>query len=249
MQSSSIRKRKQLLLPEFSSKKQKVEDEQQHISKKSLKEQIESFGSQANLVYEPHYFSESDQKELISHLDNIDWQRVTYKARGTTIRTPRLTFCYGQLGEAQEEVRWKGKSFKTEPFPSWLQQICDRIQNESGLQFNACILNCYENESDSITWHVDAEKFLAHANVASISLGQHRTFKYRVNGKVHSVPLESGSLSILVNGLEHHVPKVPKQQLSKRYNITLRQVKGNEGLGNYYFYNRGEAYQIESSQS
>lgn len=245
MQSSSSRKRKQLLLPDFvSNKKQKVEDKCRTAATKPIKEQIQSFGNQANLVYEPRYFSESEQQELISHLDNINWQRVIYKARGTTIRTPRLTFCYGQLGETQEEVQWKGKSFKTEPFPNWLQQICNRIQNDSGLIFNACILNCYENGSDSITWHVDAEKFLAHANVASISLCQPRTFKYRVNGKVHSVHLESGSLSILVNGLEHSVPKVPKQQLSKRYNITLRQVKGKEGLGNYYFYNRGEAYQI-----
>lgn len=143
-----------------------------------------------------------------------------------------------------EIVKWKGIEFETDPFPQWLKEIKNNIESDTKLEFNSCILNMYEDNNDSISFHVDAERFLKHNAIASLSLGDSRIFKYKKNGKINTIELKSGSLSLLLNGLEHSIPKSKNIQ-NIRYNITFRCLKDNHGLGNYYRYNRGTKYEIE----
>jgi alkylated DNA repair dioxygenase AlkB len=203
-----------------------------------IKNEIDLFekinnSNESDIIYIKDYLTISMQENIIEKLEKIDWQSVEYQMYGKTITTPRKTFCYGQFEDNKYIVKWKGKEFETEPFPKWLKEIRNNIENDTKLEFNSCILNLYEDNNDSISFHVDAEKFLRHNTIASLSIGNSRTFKYKKDGKINSIELQSGSLSLLLNGLEHSIPK-SKNIKNIRYNITFRCLKDNYGLGNYY---------------
>ena len=139
----------------------------------------------------------------------------------------------------------------------------EKAEQLTGKKFNATILNQYSSGNDSINWHQDDETFLQHAIVASYSIGAERPFRAKIgkkisknlqiflkevlDGKVHEVSMKSGSLGILINGVEHCVPKKKMDEI--RYNITFRCLGKVEGFGNYYHYNRGAKYQLEDKKS
>eukprot|EP01112_Ceratiomyxa_fruticulosa_P010797 TRINITY_DN2868_c0_g4_i1.p1 TRINITY_DN2868_c0_g4~~TRINITY_DN2868_c0_g4_i1.p1 ORF type:complete len:298 (-),score=47.70 TRINITY_DN2868_c0_g4_i1:145-1038(-) len=233
--------------------------------------------------YTPQFLALEEQTELIKHLNDVPWSKVKYTNKfDQAITTPRHTFCYGtpqNFGESAQ-VEYKGCFFVTEKIPEWLEKIKVNVEKYVGFEFNAIILNNYTDGNEYISWHKDDEAFLKHNTVASLSLGASRTFQVRrvteSSHKKHksmrdsssscsssekksysntSVILISGSLCVLYNGIEHHLPKeapISFKGMKNRYNITFRSLKdfklGDKmsGWGNYYYYNRGGDYQIKT---
>eukprot|EP01111_Echinosteliopsis_oligospora_P009006 TRINITY_DN2557_c0_g1_i1.p1 TRINITY_DN2557_c0_g1~~TRINITY_DN2557_c0_g1_i1.p1 ORF type:complete len:391 (+),score=111.82 TRINITY_DN2557_c0_g1_i1:89-1174(+) len=200
--------------------------------------------------YNPSFFSEEEQDDIIRHLDQVPWQKVTYTKFGKPRSTPRHTYCYGtpaSNGVDPVRVSYAGAPYFTEGIPSWLLDIKSKVEKATGYTYNAIILNNYVTEGEYISWHTDDERFLDHTTVASLSFGALRTFKVRTSplGAICkmkkkpkkdemegteeiSVTLLSGSLSVLYNGIEHALPKetpTPFKNMSNRYNITFRCLK------------------------
>ncbi|WP_370519238.1 alpha-ketoglutarate-dependent dioxygenase AlkB [Flavobacterium sp. Sd200] len=108
-----------------------------------------------------------------------------------------------------------------------------KVEQETGLQFNAVLLNLYCDGNDSVAWHSDKEhKIGRNPNIASLTFGQTRPFRFRhkTNKKAGQVeiPLHHGTL-LLMSGTtnthwEHHIPKSSKDMLP-RVNLTFRQLK------------------------
>jgi len=200
---------------------------------------LSDFGAGISLWYHPTYLTEEVQQQLVSYLNTFLFCEVAYPKFGQVRKTPRLTYCYGQW-ESQSVASYRGKSFQTEPIPIWLQQLKAPIEEYFGLTFNAVIMNKYVDGQHQIGWHKDDEQFLAHQTIASITLGTERDFQFRAGEKTqtHELSLKSGSLTVFGDGLYHSLPKRTKC-CGVRYNITFRSVQSAQGIGNYYYYNRG----------
>lgn len=208
---------------------------------------ITNFGN-ISAQYIPNYVAPLLLEELFKFLSSeepthkglniVPYTRVSYEKFAKMRFTPRLTWCYGQYN-GEPLASYRGQSFKTEPIPQWLLDIKAPIEKYLGVDFNAAILNKYEDGENYIGWHQDDEEFLEHHVIASISIGAERDFQMRSDkkGMIHEIKLKSGSL-VIFNGVLHSLPK-RKKVSGVRFNITFRKVKSNHGIGNYYYYNRG----------
>lgn len=200
---------------------------------------IIDFGDDINAMFIPDFICEDDLVKYFDNLSKVPFCRVTYQKYGKTRSTPRSTYCYGQYN-GLTSARYRGKEFPTETIPEWLESLKKEVEMVTLCDYNAVLINKYENGADYICWHQDDESFLEHKTVASISIGCERDFMFKAveKGQVHKIKLSNGSLFVLNDGLWHHIPKRANAK-SIRYNITFRKVKDNNGIGNYYYYNRG----------
>ena len=63
-----------------------------------------------------------------------------------------------------------------------LQRIKHLLEESTGLEFNSMLANLYRDGHDSLAWHADNERSLGpDPTIASISLGDSRTFQMRKN--------------------------------------------------------------------
>jgi alkylated DNA repair dioxygenase AlkB len=205
---------------------------------------ISSFTSGINAFYHPNYILPEVQTQIIDYLNHFRYSQVHYPKFGKERYTPRQTYCYGQF-KNEPIASYRGKSFQTEPIPEWLNQLKTPIEEWVGLDFNAVIMNRYSSGQEYIGWHQDDETFLEHQTIASVTLGADRAFQFRSRPKesIQEITLRSGSLLLFSDGLLHSLPKRARVN-TVRYNITFRKVNSNRGIGNYYYYNRGNDYAL-----
>ena len=159
-----------------------------------------------------------------SLLHNTPWHEYEMPMYDKIVTAPRMIAWYGATDENGSTVL------------SWtpeLLEIKEKVQLETGLEFNAVLLNLYRNGNDSVAWHSDKEhKIGQNPNIASVTFGQTRPFRFRHKtdksvGQLE-IPLHHGTL-LLMSGTtntfwEHHIPKSAKLMLP-RINLTFRQIK------------------------
>ena len=113
-------------------------------------------------------------------------------------------------------------------------RVTGESTQETGIEFNAVLLNLYRNGNDSVAWHSDKEHMIGkNPRIASVTFGQTRPFRLRHKSKVPpqlKIPLHHGTL-LLMSGTtntfwEHHIPKSSKEMLP-RINLTFRLVRHN----------------------
>ena len=160
-------------------------------------------------------------------LHNTPWHEYQMPMYDKVVTAPRMIAWYGEQEEAGENA-W--------PWTPELMQLREKVQNETGLSFNAVLLNLYRNGNDSVAWHSDKEnKIGKNPNIASITFGQTRPFRFRhkldKNLEHLEIPLHHGTL-LLMSGTtytfwEHHIPKSAKEMLP-RINLTFRQVQNGD---------------------
>jgi len=159
-----------------------------------------------------------------SLLNNTPWREYQMPMYDKIVTAPRMVAWYG----TREETGVNTLAWTTE-----LSELRSQVEKETGLMFNAVLLNLYRNGNDSVAWHSDKEHRIgSNPNIASVTFGQTRPFKFRhkTNKDVGQVeiPLHHGTL-LLMSGTtnthwEHHIPKSAKEMLP-RINLTFRQVK------------------------
>jgi len=148
-----------------------------------------------------------------------------------TVITPRLTAWYGN-----DRKSYDSADNNTSSSNSWTPELFslkERIEKESGYQFNGVLLNLYRDNNDSVAWHRDKEsRYGKRPVIASISLGQTRNFDFRKKDhhqSKYSLPLPHGSLLIMKGDLqenwEHRIAKstIP---MKERINLTFRLTNG-----------------------
>jgi len=159
-----------------------------------------------------------------SLLNNTSWREYQMPMYDKIVTAPRMVAWYGTREGAGEN---------TLPWTPELSELRSQVEKETGLMFNAVLLNLYRNGNDSVAWHSDKEHRIgSNPNIASVTFGQTRPFKFRHKtdkdiGQVE-IPLHHGTL-LLMSGTtnthwEHHIPKSAKEMLP-RINLTFRQVK------------------------
>lgn len=143
---------------------------------------------------------------------------------GKKIPVPREESLFGE----DFKYAYRGEIIKAEPWPDFLSEARNRIQELSSFTFNFAVGNRYLNGKDSIGWHSDDFSQIGkRPAVASLSLGSTRKFKlkHKESGKTADYKLESGSLLIMLPGCQddwlHAVPKTSRE-VGERINWTFR---------------------------
>jgi alkylated DNA repair dioxygenase AlkB len=157
-----------------------------------------------------------------SLLHNTPWREYEMPMYDKIVIAPRMVAWYGPTGAGENTPAWT-------PELLFLKQ---KVENETGLYFNAVLLNLYRNGGDSVAWHSDKEHRTGkNPNIASLTFGQTRPFRFRHKTDKSlpqvEIPLHHGTL-LLMSGTtntfwEHHIPKSAKDMLP-RINLTFRKV-------------------------
>jgi alkylated DNA repair dioxygenase AlkB len=162
-------------------------------------------------------------------LDETPWCQEKITLWGKEHWQPRLTAWYGDAGT---DYSYSGIFLVPNVWTPTLRQIKSDIEALTGYRFNSVLLNLYRDERDSVGWHADAERELGHEPViASLSLGETRTFKFkhrtRREFKPLSIDLTDGSLLIMAGSTQqfwlHGVDKERKTK-GPRINLTFRNI-------------------------
>lgn len=182
-----------------------------------------------HVVYQPRFLGATEADALLDELaQHLAWRQDQIKIYGRWVNIPRLQAWYG---DAKAHYHYSGLSLEPQPFPQTLNQLKQKIEEESGYSFNAVLANYYRNGQDTMGWHSDNEKELGRNPViASISLGHPRRFqfKHRQNKALRrEVKLANGSLLLMAGATQHHwLHGIPKEAkiAEPRINLTFRYI-------------------------
>ncbi len=177
------------------------------------------------LMLHEGFIPKAEADQYYRHLlEATPWREYQMPMYDKIVTAPRMVAWYGAAEEAGESaLQWT---------PALLQ-LREKVEKETGMNFNAVLLNLYRNGNDSVAWHSDREHLIGqNPNIASLTFGQTRPFRFRHKSRKDigqlEIPLHHGTL-LLIHGTtntfwEHHIPKSTKEMLP-RINLTFRQVK------------------------
>lgn len=198
---------------------------------------------QPDILHKKEFLTEEESQALFDWImENIQWTQVQYPKYNKTIKTPRLTTCFGFH---TEEIPSDFHGYKPEAIPDGLKAIKKKVEQYCGSDFNYILMSLYRDGNDSISYHSDDERFLGkNPTIASLSLGQERRFhlKHKETKERHSYDLSNGSLIVMQGNTQHdwlHAVPKSKKPLGMRINMTFRKMVLPHGSKNYYHYNRG----------
>jgi alkylated DNA repair dioxygenase AlkB len=179
------------------------------------------------LYYERIFDSYTSNKYLEYLLTKIPWKKDELVMFGKYITTERKVVWYG---DKNYDYTFSHKTRVAKPWTPQLLEIKEKVEEITGVTYNSCLLNLYENGTQGLGWHHDNEEELAlGASIASVSFGAERRFDLRhdKDKKTVSVVLEHGSLLVMRGTTQkhwkHQVPKT-KKILQPRVNLTFRKM-------------------------
>lgn len=184
------------------------------------------FKNDGLVEYHANFLAENEALHFFNLLEKeIAWQQDQLIIFGKQVTTKRKVAWHG---DAAYEYIYSNNKKIAKPWTASLEKIKNHLQNYTGEQFNACLLNYYLNGSEGMGWHSDNEAMMKkHATIASISLGAQRTFIFqnKTSKEQHSIELASGSLLLMKGSTQdywkHKLP-VRKRIHQPRINLTFR---------------------------
>lgn len=164
-------------------------------------------------------------------LDEIKFEQKQVKVFGKIFDEPRLTAIHGDDNVLTKKYIYSKSERSLLPMTSTLRLLQQQIEEYTGIHFDFVLLNLYRDGNDKVVWHSDGESTMDSSNIASISLGTERIFKFREKATKELVwkhQLKNGSLVWMKKGCqevyEHEVPKSTKIT-TPRINLTFRKFK------------------------
>jgi len=183
----------------------------------------------AEVSLSPDAFAGPEATGLFGELRRgIEWRQEEVTIFGRRHLVPRLVAWHGDPGA---RYTYSGTPHEPQPWTPTLERVRRRVQELSGFEFNAVLLNLYRDGRDGMGWHADDEPELGpDPAIASVSLGAVRRFclrHRRRKGLRMDLSLPHGSLLVMWGATQRHwVHAVPKTALSvgERINLTFRRV-------------------------
>jgi len=158
---------------------------------------------------------------------NLAWKNDEAIVFGKHFITPRKVAWYG---DKAYKYNYSNIEKAALPFTASLLEIREKISKTVNETFNSCLANLYENGSQGMAWHSDAEKALGDMpTIASITFGAERKFcfKHKATKEVVSIQLQAGSLLLMKGNTQqywlHRLPPTTKVN-SPRINLTFRNI-------------------------
>ncbi|WP_324721779.1 alpha-ketoglutarate-dependent dioxygenase AlkB family protein [Salinimicrobium sp. HB62] len=171
---------------------------------------------------------EEEENFFMELMKKVDWKHDEVLIFGKKITTARKTAWYG---DREFEYTYSKMTKKARLWIPELSPLKQRVEQETGLEFNSCLLNLYHSGEEGMSWHSDAEAELGpEPAIASLSLGIERrfVFKHKKSGEKIELQLEPGSLLLMAGKTQkywlHSLPKSKKIK-EPRINLTFRNIK------------------------
>lgn len=181
----------------------------------------------ANVMLIDRFFNKEQSDHYYKVLLNqTRWREYSMPMYDKIVTAPRMICWF-------EDKDNPGRDAEIPELTDELNQIRDRVEEETGLRFNAVLLNLYRDRKDGVAWHSDKTgKSGVNPVIASVTFGETRLFRLRHKMRKDvpqiEIPLHHGSLLVMsgtTNSFwEHQVPKTARNVLP-RINLTFRQVK------------------------
>lgn len=160
-------------------------------------------------------------------LHQINWENDKAIIFGKLIVTKRKVAWYG---DKPFNYTYSKTTKSALPWNKELLELKELVENETGENFNSCLLNLYHSGEEGMAWHSDGEKDLKkNGAIASLSFGAERkfSFKHKATKQNVSVQLEKGSLLVMMGETQtnwlHRLPPTKKVK-SPRINLTFRTI-------------------------
>lgn len=178
------------------------------------------------------WMRKKDADDLYDFLvDNCDFKQERAKIASNEFDVPRLQFYCGD--DTSKSHRYRQGDKKGTKLNEWipeLREIRDRVEDETGIHFNSCLVNYYRDGSDYIGFHGDKEVEPPLNPVFTLSLGASRRFIFRPYENTNSsedieIQLHSGNaVLMLYETQKQYKHSIPKQLKVKegRISITFR---------------------------
>lgn len=166
---------------------------------------------------------------FLSLYSEINWQNDRVKMFGQLIITARKTAWYGDPGKT---YKYSGMIKSPIPWSQTLLNLKSMVENVTGLTFNSCLLNLYQNGTEGMSWHSDDEQELGPLPcIASLSLGAERRFSFRHKHSAERIDilLPAGSLLLMKGNCQKywkHALPLSKKVTAPRINLTFRHILG-----------------------
>lgn len=157
------------------------------------------------------------------------WVQSEIRVYGRVYQIPRLNAWYGD-----RSYTYSGSRMDSLPMTETIEAIRQKIQAETGDEYNSVLLNLYRDGNDTVGWHSDDEPELdPNSSIASLSLGAARRFLLRTKNTSNEgtekmdLLLDSGDLVVMHPPTQlktqHAVPR-SKKVLLPRINLTFRRI-------------------------
>lgn len=165
--------------------------------------------------------------DLAQAFEYINGQ-VEWVQRGNTPRREAF-YCKYETDYFYGNVEY-GRSYSANTnIPHYLSKIWDWLENETGIQYEACFLNKYEHAREHLGWHADDSDSIDDTRpIPVISFGAERELWFRSNAEssvIEKVYLENGSVCTMLPGMQdthqHRIPKAGRE-VGTRISLTFR---------------------------
>lgn len=183
------------------------------------------------LVYYPEFIAQDAASALLDALrTTLPW-KTEMSASGK--RQQRPTSWHARAGVV---YAYTGFRLEPQPFTPELEELCGRLAQALGIEFNSALANHYRDGRDNVGWHADNERIFGRdPTIASISLGAERLFRlrHRKSGEVTELRLAHGSLLVMRGTTQTfymHALPVDRKVEDERINLTFRLVANAEPL-------------------
>lgn len=161
-------------------------------------------------------------------LKAIEWRNDEAIIFGKRIVTARKVAWYA---DKRFPYRYSGTTKYALSWTNDLIALKEKIEAQTGENFNSCLLNLYHNGNEGMAWHSDGEKELVkNGAIASLSLGAARkfAFKHKQTKETVAIQLENGSLLVMKGTTQTHwLHRLPptKKVTTPRINLTFRKIR------------------------
>jgi alkylated DNA repair dioxygenase AlkB len=137
--------------------------------------------------------------------------------------TPRMSVWYGRTRDGST----------SRPITPLLEEIKQRVEAATHVQFSSVLLNLYRDGKDGVAWHRDHDRELGPKPiVASVNFGATRPFEIRHKFKQEieqlKIPLNHGSLLLMAGPMQHYWERrlaKTARSVGPRINLTFRNVE------------------------
>lgn len=180
---------------------------------------------QAQAWLQPDFLDQDKREKLFHFLRyNVPWIRHTlYLGTSREKKQARLSCSMGG------SYAYSGSVHPSTPWDPEVKSICDEINQQHSCQFNACLLNYYQDGSEYISAHSDDVRSLdPEGKVCSLSLGSTRemVLKAKYEPKTIKVSMPPGSLFMMEgNNFQQmwtHAVPVTSKNIGPRISLTFR---------------------------
>ncbi len=178
--------------------------------------------------YSPDYINPDEIADIKVHLLALPWETKRTARHEYFMSDKELSYSYGTFGPDTPV-------YSAKPVTDVVQKIMNKLNSDTGAEFNACFLNKYDNEQQHLGWHADDfEGMRADQPISVISFGAEREIWVKKQGDSGKIPFEQrvklgeGSLFIMPVGYQDtHFHRIPKHDrpCGWRISLTFRSFK------------------------